>query len=122
MIQKMFEALPDKSKELTQLGDRLVNLQEKCNTLERLLNTRRDTQRYLKDLSDPQNLIQPNLITKDGPLTEELSKTRALSVRVGGKVAGLKRTLSMDDIEESIIVEDSSSKLRRVFEESLIKD
>lgn len=40
---------------------------------------------------DAQSSIQPNLVTRDGPLTKELEKTRELGVRLAGALAGRKR-------------------------------
>jgi hypothetical protein len=48
-------------------------------------------QRLLGPFKDPQNDIQPNLVTRDGELVQELEKMRMLAARVGGRVSQQKQ-------------------------------
>lgn len=47
----------------------------------------RHLKRHLEPFKDPQKVIQPNLITRDGELAQELERTRMLAARVGGRIA-----------------------------------
>ena len=49
----------------------------------------RHLQRLLEPLKNPQETVQPNLVTKDGDLAKELDKMRFLMARVSGRVAVL---------------------------------
>lgn len=85
--------------------------------LEKMLASRQTYANFPKKLNDPQNLIQANLVTKDGPLADELAKTRQLSVRVGSKIAGMKRSISETDLQ-TFVVGDSSAKLQRALQDT----
>lgn len=48
-------------------------------------------QRLLGPFKDPQKDIQPNLVTRDGELVQELEKMRMLAARVGGRISQQKQ-------------------------------
>lgn len=66
---------------------RLRALSARRADLESKLALYRKLSEALKPLKDPRDNIQPNLITRDGPLTEELVRCRALAARVAGRLA-----------------------------------
>lgn len=45
----------------------------------------------LEPFQDPQENIQPNLVTKDGELSKELERMKVLLARVGEKMVDLKK-------------------------------
>ncbi|KAF2231719.1 hypothetical protein EV356DRAFT_518271 [Viridothelium virens] len=69
-----------------------------------VLRTRLDQLRALKDILDPfrepQSRVQPNLTTKDGELARELTRMRALTARVGGRLGELQNS-RIDNMEDS---------------------
>ena len=55
--------------------------------MRRKIEQYRRLREMLEPLRDPQSNVQPDLVTKDGALAEELAKTKALGIRVAGGVA-----------------------------------
>lgn len=49
-------------------------------------------QRLLEPFEEPQKNIQPNLVTRDGELVQELDKMRMLVARLGGRIAQQKKS------------------------------
>ncbi|KAL2353565.1 kinetochore complex Fta4 of Sim4 subunit, or CENP-50-domain-containing protein [Cryomyces antarcticus] len=81
-------------------------------------------QQLLDPFRDPQKVVQPNLVTREGELADELARMRALSARVAGRIcdAALDRAQlrgtggqtdeQRDDEEREL---DANEKLRRVL-------
>jgi hypothetical protein len=57
-------------------------------------------QRLLEPFKDPPKDIQPNLITRDGELVQELEKMRMLVARVGGRIAQQKRSSEIPETHD----------------------
>jgi len=74
-----------------QLRERLTTLDAKRQQRQRRLDQLQHLRRLLEPFEDPQKDIQPNLITKDGELIQELERMRMLVARVGGRVAQQKK-------------------------------
>lgn len=74
------------------LRERLASLDSQRQKRQRRLDQLQHLQRLLEPFEDPQNDIQPNLITKDGELVQELEKMRMLVARVGGRITQQKRS------------------------------
>lgn len=74
-----------------QLRERLTALDTKRQQRQRRLDQLQHLRRLLEPFEDPQKDIQPNLITKDGELIQELERMRMLVARVGGRVAQQKK-------------------------------
>lgn len=51
----------------------------------------RQLRQLLEPFQDPQEDIQPNLVTKDGELSKELERMKVLLARVGEKMASLQK-------------------------------
>ncbi|EYE92406.1 kinetochore subunit FTA4 family protein [Aspergillus ruber CBS 135680] len=73
-----------------QLRERLTELNEQRQQRQRRLDELRRLQRLLEPFLEPQRNIQPNLITRDGELAQELEKMRMLVARVGGRIGQKK--------------------------------
>lgn len=73
------------------LRRQLVEYDQERQRQQQRLEQLRHLQRLLEPFKDPQKDIQPNLITRDGELVQELEKTRMLAARVGGRIAQQER-------------------------------
>lgn len=73
--------------------------QEKQQYLEQL----RHLQRLTEPFKDPQNHVQPNLVTRDGELIQELEKMRMLVARVGGRIAQQKKDIDPHENLEHLL-------------------
>jgi hypothetical protein len=56
-------------------------------------------QKLLEPFTEPQKNIQPNLVTREGELAQELERMRRLVARVGARVSQGKR--KRDDYESN---------------------
>lgn len=65
---------------------RLQALSAHRQTLQNRLATYRTLLSLLEPYRTPKENVQPNLVWKDAPLAPELAKTRALTIRVAGRV------------------------------------
>lgn len=70
-----------------QLRAQLLDLYHRRDALTKKLAQYDHLHKLLEPLSDPQTNVQPNLVTRDGELSQELDRTRILLARVTGKVA-----------------------------------
>ncbi|KKK12690.1 kinetochore protein [Aspergillus ochraceoroseus] len=69
------------------LQERLVGLDNLRQQRQRRLDQLRHLQHLLEPFQEPQSNIQPNLVTRDGELVQELEKMRMLVARVSGRMA-----------------------------------
>jgi hypothetical protein len=70
---------------------RLQELQSRREALQKKLASYRHLQNMMEPFRDAQNSIQPNLVTRDGPLADELTKSKALGIRVAGRLTGMEK-------------------------------
>ncbi|CEO58982.1 hypothetical protein PMG11_03674 [Penicillium brasilianum] len=84
-------ASDDTNNRYQQLRERLVTLDEQRQHRQQRLDQLRHLQRLLGPFKDPQKDIQPNLVTRDGELVQELEKMRMLAARVGGRISQQKQ-------------------------------
>ncbi|KAF1986888.1 hypothetical protein K402DRAFT_376895 [Aulographum hederae CBS 113979] len=91
--------------------DSLETLSARRAALRIKIATYKQVQSLLVAFKDPQQSVQPNLVTKDGELAAELAKSRTLSVRVGARLAGLKDDVDQDE-EENDNEEDVSEWMK----------
>lgn len=75
-----------------ELRERLASLDTQRQQRQRRLDQLQHLRRLVEPFKDPKNDIQPNLITKDGELVQELEKMRMLVARVGGRIAQQKKS------------------------------
>ncbi|KAJ5985871.1 hypothetical protein N7499_007839 [Penicillium canescens] len=83
-----------------QLRERLASLDSQRQQRQRRLDQLQHLQRLLVPFKDPSKDIQPNLITKDGELVQELEKMRILAARVGGRIAQQTRSSDIPGTHE----------------------
>jgi len=95
---------------ITTLRD-LEELSNRRAALRRKLENYRRLQILVEPLRDPQKNVQPNLITRDGELTTELTRSRTLSARVESRLGGLKDR-SQDNAEGMVQTEDVSEWMK----------
>ncbi|KAL3449456.1 kinetochore Sim4 complex subunit Fta4 [Aspergillus insuetus] len=69
------------------LRERLASLDNLRQQRQRRLNQLRQLQCLLEPFCEPQDNVQPNLVTRDGELVRELEKMRMLVARVSGRIA-----------------------------------
>jgi hypothetical protein len=74
-------------------------------------------QKQLHTLKNPQDFVQSSLVTRDGTLVDELSKSKMLGIGVAGRVAGTKRSLSTADNDESFTALSQKEKIKRVLKD-----
>ena len=99
-----------------QLRDRLVELDDRRQQRRRRLDQLRQLQRLLEPFSKPQRSIQPNLITRDGELAQELEKMRMLVARVGGRIGQKKQSGNQSEAEIPSYPVWSDQKLAALFD------
>ncbi|CDM28676.1 hypothetical protein DTO013E5_892 [Penicillium roqueforti] len=92
VILESQEASEEDQARYLQLRERLASLDSQRQQRQRRLDQLQHLRRLLEPFEDPQKDIQPNLITKDGELVQELEKMRMLVARVGGRIAQQKRS------------------------------
>lgn len=69
-----------------QLHQRLVELDEQRQKQQQKLAQYKQLKSLLEPFSDPQTNIQPNLVTRDSQLGEELDRMRMLVAKVAGRI------------------------------------
>jgi hypothetical protein len=106
---------PFNSEPYEDLLGRLEQLAQKRTPMKQKLELYKHAKKQLECLNDPQNIVQPHIVTKDGPLAEELAKSKMLSIRVAGRVAGTKRSLHDLDEEQPFEIINQNEKLKRAF-------
>ncbi|KAJ5561614.1 Kinetochore Sim4 complex subunit Fta4 [Penicillium sp. DV-2018c] len=84
------EATEEEYARYRQLREHLTNLDNQRQSRQRRLDQLQQLRRLLEPFENPQEDIQPNLITRDGELVQELEKMRMLVARVGGRIAQQK--------------------------------
>ncbi|KAJ5091563.1 hypothetical protein NUU61_006433 [Penicillium alfredii] len=77
-----------------QLRERLAQLDNQREQRQRRLDQLHHLQRLLGPFQNPRRDIQPNLVTRDGELVQELEKMRMLVARVGGRIAQQKTSVA----------------------------
>ncbi|CAK45542.1 uncharacterized protein An08g05700 [Aspergillus niger] len=80
-----------------ELRERLTDLDRLRQQRQRRLDQLRQLQQLLEPFREPQKNIQPNLVTRDGELVQELDKMRMLVARVGGRVEQGKKKLGAQE-------------------------
>lgn len=70
----------------------------------------------LEPFKNPQENIQPNLLTRDGELVQEIDKMRMLVARVAGRVNSSRVIRTDDDGSETIPSTDTEEKLAALLD------
>jgi len=92
----------------------LQQLQARRAALQQKLASYRHLQNMMEPFKDAQSSIQPNLVTRDGPLADELTKSKALGIRVAGRLAGIEQPDGGGDDDGDLMV-DENEKLAKVM-------
>ncbi|KAJ5082486.1 hypothetical protein N7532_011529, partial [Penicillium argentinense] len=86
-----------------ELRKRLASLDEQRQQRKRRLDQLNHLRRLLEPFQEPRSDIQPNLVTSDGELVQELEKMRMLVARVGGRIAQQKKRKSPPENGEYLL-------------------
>lgn len=70
----------------------------------------------LEPFKNPQENIQPNLLTRDGELVREIDKMRMLVARVAGRVNNSRVVRPVDDGSATIPTTDPEEKLAALLD------
>ncbi|KAJ5247513.1 hypothetical protein N7468_002496 [Penicillium chermesinum] len=92
----------DENERYRLLREKLVSLDQQRQQKQRRLGQLRYLQKLLEPFNKPQENIQPNLVTRDGELAQELERMRMLVARVGGRIAQQKPRGDIQDGEYSL--------------------
>lgn len=70
--------------------------------------------------ADPQQSVQPNLVTKDGPLAAELERTRLLAAKLAYQIekSRFPNTDRMDEDDDDEMEESVGDRLRMILEQA----
>lgn len=97
------------------LRGELLALSEKRDTLMTKLARYQHLCRLLAPLDEPQTNVQPNLVTRDGELAQELDRMRVLLARVTGKVAGTQDLTRVGHQSPHAMAQTDQQKLAHVL-------
>jgi hypothetical protein len=84
-----------------------MSLSEKIHAQRQKIAQFKRFQQLLKPFENPQESIQPNIVTRDGELGKELDRMRILMARVAGRVGELEGCPSGEN-EEDVEVKDET--------------
>jgi hypothetical protein len=118
-IHKLSSAIDedDQTEEFADALARLQELDERRQVLRRKLEQYRRLKEIIEPLQDPQQNVQPDLVTRDGPLAEELAKTKALGIRVAAGVARRndRNEGSGADEDDDVVMVDEGAKVAAIL-------
>lgn len=97
------------------LYERLVALDNRRQEKQKQLAQYKQLEDLLEPFKNPQENIQPNLLTRDAELVRELDKMRMLVARVAGRVNS-SRVIRTDDGSEMIPSTDSEERLAALLD------
>ncbi|KAL1969387.1 hypothetical protein VTN77DRAFT_9580 [Rasamsonia byssochlamydoides] len=106
---------PEERQRYDELRKRLIELDGQRQRQQQRLAQYKQLEALLEPFKDPQKNIQPNLITRDGELTQALDKMRMLVARVAGRLSQ-GRGIPREDQSAMIPSTDPDQKLAAVLE------
>ncbi|KAJ5633895.1 hypothetical protein N7528_001737 [Penicillium herquei] len=95
--------------------ERLASLDQQRQRRQRRLDQLRHLHRLLEPFDNPQTDIQPNLVTRDGDLAQELERMRMLVARVGGRISQQEPKERVQG-EEQYLLPGSDQKLEALMD------
>lgn len=107
----------EQTTQFTRAMSRLQALNDRRQAARRKLEQYKQLQKMLEPLKSPPKSVQPNLVTRDGPLADELARSKALGIRVAGGVARRKERCvdaGMDG-DDDIVMVDEGQKLAGIL-------
>ncbi|KAL4970237.1 kinetochore subunit FTA4 family protein [Aspergillus stella-maris] len=96
------------------LRERLASLDDQRQQRQRRLDQLRQLKLLLEPFCEPQENVQPNLVTRDGELVQELEKMRMLVARVSGRMA--QKTDKNSGNADTLYVLGSGQKLEALLD------
>jgi hypothetical protein len=109
----------DATEDFTAAVTRLQELSERRKAMQRKLEQYKKLQELLEPLKNAKMSVQPNLVTKDGALAEDLARTKALGIRVAGGIARQNErgdgTGRGDNGDQDVIMVDESAKVAAIL-------
>jgi hypothetical protein len=109
----------DATENFTAALTRLQELSERRKAMQCKLEQYKKLQELLEPLKNAKTSVQPNLVTKDGALAEELARTKTLGIRVAGGIARRKERADGlgrgDDGDEDVIMVDESARVAAIL-------
>ncbi|PGH17571.1 hypothetical protein AJ80_04749 [Polytolypa hystricis UAMH7299] len=107
----------DKSRRYQELHQRLVELEDQRRQQQKKLAQYKQLKALLEPFQDPQMNIQPNLVTRDSQLSDEIDKMRMLVAKVTSRVQEAQK--SNVGVEQQSMEElDPDAKLSNLLEDS----
>jgi len=100
------------SAEFVELADQLKTLAASREEQKRRLELFMSLQKQLSSLKEAYSNIQPNLVTRDGPVAEELQNSNTLGLAVNRRAAGLKRNVDDTDLDQDFRITNPMDKLK----------
>ncbi|KAH0545132.1 hypothetical protein FGG08_000744 [Glutinoglossum americanum] len=91
-----------------ELYDSLTSLSEQIQRQRQKVTQFNQLKQLLKPFENPQESIQPNIVTRDGELGKELDKMRILMARVAGRVGELKGGSNRTNGEDTEVKDETS--------------
>jgi negative regulator of sigma E activity len=98
-----------------ELRKRLVELDGQRQQRQQRLAQYKQLEALLQPFKDPQKNLQPNLVTRDGELIQELDKMRMLVARVAGRLSQSKG-IQQGDESATVPSMDPDEKLAALLE------
>jgi uncharacterized coiled-coil DUF342 family protein len=111
-----FEAGEDEQNRYTILRAELASLSEEREALRKKLAQYRKLRDLMAPLQQPLEQVQPNLVTRDGELGQELERTKVLLARIAGQVGELRKADAEPVPTSQAAVRTNQEKLARAME------
>lgn len=97
-----------------QLHRRLLELDSQRKKQHERLAQYKQLKELLEPFKDPQVNIQPNLVTRDSPLGQEIDRMRMLVAKVTSRIGRAGRSVELEGTSQSMI--DPDAKLSAVLD------
>lgn len=97
------------------MHNQLVSLNAERNKQRRRLAQYQQLRTLLGPFNDPQENLQPNLVTKDSSLAAELDRMRMLLAKVAGRISQTEPQNNEVPVEESTVSENMNAKLAKIL-------
>lgn len=98
------------------LYGRLVALDNTRQEKQKQLCQYKQLELLLEPFKNPQENIQPNLVTRDGELIREIDKMRMLVARVAGRVNQSNVARLRDDDSETFLPTDADERMAKLLD------
>ncbi|EXJ72766.1 uncharacterized protein A1O5_03913 [Cladophialophora psammophila CBS 110553] len=105
----------EREERYTRMREELLSLSQQRDALKGKLTQYRHLQQLMEPLREPQENIQPNLVTRDGELSQELARVRVLLARVTAQVGEMGKTTRPREEGQPKAAQTDQQKLARVM-------